>query len=181
MPQQSRPKHPTIYPTVQDWYTNTGGVRYVAHAITAGTPPVARQLRTPQTGGAPGASPASHPDQVYWSTSQYLDAAIQNTITQAGGVAAILRIEIDCSLMPCSTQNTSCLYQVPRLINRYGFTNVPLRIYSHRDEAMGGGNASSKRVIICRSGDNNTALLAAYNANTDWSWAPWNTAAPAYL
>src|SRR5262249_58587924 len=111
MPRFRRPKVPAIYDLVWDWYENDGGVKYVAHAITIA--PVVRKLHDELTGDD-GGSPQNHPDHRYWDV-RYL-TAINNAITAAGGVAAIRRIEIDCSLMPCTRKPFGCIFRVPHLL-----------------------------------------------------------------
>jgi len=172
MPMLPRAKNAVIYPVVNEWWKNDGGVHYVAHAITAAG--VAHALGEVVTGGQPGASTSSHPDQVYWSRNTKITAGIQ----ASGGAAAIVRIEIDCSLTPCSNSQTSCVYRVPELIRGFaGLQDKPLLIYSHRDEGMapkprpGQPQESTKRVIQCRSSDDRVKLLAAYNNHSGWSWA----------
>jgi hypothetical protein len=172
LPQLARPKIATIYNAVQNWYQHGGGVNYIAHAIIAG--PQAIQLRPATNAAGIGGSPGNHPDQLYWATpGGILIAAITNSIAAAGGVAAILRIEIDCTLMPCNVALNSCLNRVPLLIQAYGFAGIPLRIFSHRDEGVAGAGESSKRVIQTNSAAAVPALATAYAANADWSWIPW--------
>jgi hypothetical protein len=178
MPQFSRPKIAAIYNVVSNWHHHGGGVNYVAHAITAG--PTAHRLRAVQNVGGLGGTPSNHPDQLYWATTPggLTIAAITNAINAAGGLGAIVRIEIDCTLMPCNVAANCCLLRVPALIQNYGFGAVPLRIFSHRDEGVGGGGESSKRMIQTTATAAAGALNAAYNANTDWAWTPWAGAYP---
>lgn len=169
MPLQ-RPMLASIYNLVSTWHVNEGGVNYVAHLITR-SDPFAFRLGEPLLGEKPGSSPPNHPDQVFWGRNN--QTSIKKALAQAGQLRAVERIEIDCSLLPCDTnRNFSCLYRVPRLILAWGFTNVPLRIFSHRNEGLGGLNASAGRVIECNTEDGQLALRNAYGANRDWSWVP---------
>jgi hypothetical protein len=159
-----------IYTTVGDWWQDVD-VPYVAHAfLDNGVILRLRNvLRLPANNSA-----ASHPDQQYWRTiTQNGASRVQSIWNIVNPVRDnIIRIDIDCKLMPCATANTSCLYQVPAFINNlYGLNNVPLRMFSHADENMGGAG-TSKRVVQCRSGVPGADLLAAYNDHDGWSWAP---------
>src|SRR5262249_31939218 len=139
--------------------------------------PTATAFRQVVNAGGLGGAPPNHPDQLFWITPNgVLIPGITNVINARGGVQQIQRIEIDCTLMPCNVGLNSCLVRVPQLIQNYGFNGIPLRIFSHRDEGMGGAGQSSKRMIMTTSNANAGALQAAYNAHTDWSWAaaPWN-------
>jgi hypothetical protein len=164
-----------IYTLTQNWYQTTQ-VGYVAHAFLNNGGIVC--LR-PVVSAAASNSPASHPDQSYWRV------LVQNQAPQAvtavtNSVNAIrpniVRIDIDCKLMPCNGQYAGCLYQVPAFMAQYyGLNGVPLRIFSHANENMGGGgtgNTSSKRVIACTVGDANATLTNAYNNHDGWGWVP---------
>lgn len=157
----ARPKIAAIYNQVNGWWNNAGAIQYIAHAITAG--PNAANLGA-AIAVAAGGGPNQHPDQQYWQNAPAV-------------IPGILRIEIDCTLMPCDGQFNGCLYRVPYLLRQAGFANIPLRIFSHRDENMG-GNGSSKRVIYCNSSDNNATLTDAMARHDDWGWVPWAGAYP---
>jgi len=158
-----------IHATVADWYQAVD-IPYIAHAFLAnGTIVCIRPtLRTPA-----GNAAAGHPDQLYWrafngGNHAVAVAAVTNSIA-AAGVANITRIDIDCKLMPCTGVN-GCFVAVPALMrNLYGLANVPLRIFSHANENMG-GNGSSKRVITTTSAAGAVALTNAYNAHDGWGW-----------
>lgn len=170
MPMLQRSKLATIYNVVNGWYANVGAIQYIAHGITAGG--AAHALGGALAIGAGGGGAANHPDQVYWSAAR--DVAIAAGVAAAGGAAAIVRIEIDCTLTPCAGNAMSCVYRVPQLINgKAGLAGKPLVIFSHRDEGMAGAGESTKRVFNCNAGDGNAALLAAYNNHRGWSWVPW--------
>jgi len=159
-----------IHTTVADWWQDVD-VPYVAHAfLNNGVILRVRDvLRLTANNSA-----ASHPDQQYWrAITQNGASRVQSVWNIVNPVRAnIIRIDIDCKLMPCATANTSCLYQVPAFINNlYGLNNMPLRIFSHADENMGGGG-SSKRVVLCMSGATSGNLLTAYNNHDGWGWAP---------
>jgi len=157
-----RPKQPAIYATVADWWSNTGGVTYIAHAVTnAGV--FALGPITEGTGG----TPTNHPDQAFWRTA--------NSATWPPA-ASVLRIEIDCSLMPCNGQG-GCLYAVPDRIKSIAggkYKDTPLRIFSHRNEAVGATQMQNKRVIRCKATDAKTTLDQAYNAHENWFWVSTN-------
>lgn len=162
-----------IYTLTQDWY-QTAQVGYVAHAFLNNGGIVC--LRPPVWAAASN-SPASHPDQSYWRTLVQNQApraiqAVTNSVNAIRGTIA--RIDIDCKLMPCNGQFAGCLYQVPAfMIQYYGLNAIPLRIFSHADENMGGGgtgNTSSKRVISCTTGATNAALGTAYDNHDGWGW-----------
>lgn len=165
-----RGKHPTIYGTVANWYDNIVGVSYIAHLIlTDGT--AVPFLNNAVQGNGNQNFPANHPDQQFWTGHQ---AAIQTVINN--NYQNLLRIEIDCSLMPC-TGGGSCLMRVPALIQAFNHINgAAIRIFSHRDENMGGA-ASSKRYVECVSTDGHAACTAAYNLHDGWGWVPYRTLA----
>ncbi|WP_374086957.1 hypothetical protein [Methylomicrobium lacus] len=168
MPDLHRPKIAAIYNLTYNWWQNAGAINYVAHAITAAPAafPLANSIAI-----AAGGGPNQHPDQQYWQGN------MAAAIAAAGGAAAIVRVEVDCTLMPCDGQFNGCLFRVPYLIRQAGLPNKPLRIFSHRDEGIGGAG-TSKRYFDCNSSDNNAALIAAHAANNGWSWTPWNGAYP---
>jgi len=153
-----RPKHPLIYGTVWGWWTNLGGVSYIAHAVTK-----ANVVRLGAVQEGTGGKPTNHPDQVFW----------RRAVNNPPAAATVLRIEIDCSLMPCDTGDDCCLYKVPQLIVGVGpgYDNMPLRIFSHRNEGMGPNELQNKRMFSCKSSDDKNALRAAYNQHQNWFWA----------
>ena len=166
-----------IWTVVGAWYNHTQ-VPYVAHAYLANGNII--QLRPPVFGSA-GNNANNHPDQRYWREydgghHQTAVLSITQAIQGAGGVANIRLIDIDCKLMPCAAGNQSCLFAVPALMrNYYRLNNIPLRIFSHADENMGGqgtGHGSSKRVIQCNTSDTTQVLTAAYNNHDGWGWIP---------
>jgi hypothetical protein len=126
-------------------------------------------------------SPDYHPDQQYWKVSPKKGPAkakdgIKAALLVAAGPGGLARIEIDCKLMPCYVKGafTKCTFQVPAILrNLYGLRNTTLWIFSHANENMGGGaDTSSKRRIVCNTGDDNDRLAAAYLANDGWGWVP---------
>ena len=153
-----RPKLAAIYNLTNGWWVNAGAIQYVAHGITAAHAAV---NLGPVLAIAAGGGPNQHPDQQYWQGH-----------APPAGAAGFVRIEIDCTLTPCTGQFDGCLYRVPYLLRQAGYANVPLRIFSHREEGMGGGG-SSKRYITCNSADQNAALTVAMNNHDDWGWVPW--------
>jgi hypothetical protein len=157
LPDLPRPKQATIYALVGDLWENNGSIQYVAHAITAGG--TATRLRDVIEGSGKG--PANHPDQLYWDSKRIAK------------VAGVQRIEIDCTLMPCDGEFDGCLFRVPALVAACGYANIPLRIFSHRDEGAGGGG-STKRYFLCNTGQKNAELKAAFAQHGGWGWTPWN-------
>jgi len=144
-----------IHTLVQNWYQDAQ-VWYVAHAFLNNGSIVC--LR-PAISAAASNSPASHPDQSYWRTLVLNQAprAVQAITNSVGAIQGnIARIDIDCKLMPCNSQYTGCLYQVPAfMVNFYGLNGIAVRMFSHADENMGGngtGHLSSKRVVSCTTG-----------------------------
>jgi hypothetical protein len=149
-----RPKQVTIYPLVHDWWNNAGGVDYVAHAVTA-----TGVTRMGDVQSGEGGTPTNHPDQVFWRGANR---------TAWPARATVVRIEIDCSLKPCSDAQNCCLLVVPRWLNDNGYANTRLRIFSHRYE--GGDAMKNKRVFNCNTGGSEMALRAAFAADDNWFW-----------
>ena len=161
-----RPKHPKIYPAVEGFWNNNGGVVYIAHVITkTDVFPLGPVMAS--TGSSRAAS--AHPDQMYWSRN--LPAAALNAPNK-------VRIEIDCSLLPCDSDNKSCLFRVPQLLTEAGFVDIPMLVFSHRDESVGssrmeqGGMRDNKRHFLCKSSTRDLqALKVAYAAHEAWTWS----------
>ena len=149
-----RPKQALLYQTVGNWWQNQqgGGVHYVAHAVTAGNVVALGPVRAEIGGG----TPANHPDQQFWAHANQVHWP---------PAANVLRVEIDCSLMPCVKDQGACLFTVPNWLRNNYLANTPLRVFSHRNEGMGVNAGQNKRVILCNTGDANAALQAAFNAH----------------
>jgi hypothetical protein len=165
-----RPKHPVIYATVSDWWDNANGVPYIAHAIL-NTGNAVALLDAAVEGDGNQNFPMNHPDQQFWADN--LAAIRQRLLAHYGNIR---RIEVDCALLPCTVAG-GCSGRVPALIRAVDarLDNLPLRIFSHRDEHMNGpnNNTSSKRYIAGNTHDDNAAATVAYNANDGWGWGPW--------
>jgi hypothetical protein len=163
-----------IYATVQGWW-GTAQIPYVAHAFLANGTII--RLRPTLSAGADN-RPANHPDQQYWRTLSRNGhasavATITNAIAAAGGVANIASIDIDCKLMPCNGDDHGCLYAVPALMrNLYALNNVPLRIFSHADENMGGAGSSKRVITTSTAAVGHDAATNAYNLHDGWGWVP---------
>ncbi|WP_310622038.1 hypothetical protein [Flexibacterium corallicola] len=164
MPVLFRPKINEVYETTAQWWGNQGQIQFIAHAITADGATRLAPIKAVGAGGGAG----NHPDQLYWRDNS---AQITAAIARLG--ARIIRIEIDCTLMPCTRGQNCCLYVVPQLVNQVR-PNTTIRFFSHRDENMARGNENSKRYFDCQSNDGHAALERAYNANRDWCWAPYD-------
>ncbi|WP_165189021.1 hypothetical protein [Paraburkholderia dioscoreae] len=149
-----------IFNLVEEWGAKAKGlgVQYVAHAITAAG--VATCLGESLAGG--GMEPKTHPDQEYWRKVKSPDDA-------GIDLAAIARIEIDCTLLPCAGGNDGCLLIVPFLVQQAGFGDLPLRIFSHRYE--GGDISKPKRYFDCRSASPRGELKRLFAVNGSWDWA----------
>lgn len=161
-----RPKHPDIYPAVDDFWSNNGGVFYIAHVITK---TAVFSLGPAMTSAGNSRSASAHPDQTYWA---------RNLPVAAVNAANKVRIEIDCSLLPCDADNRSCLFRVPQFLTENGFIDIPMLVFSHRDESVGsskmekGGMRDNKRHFLCRSSARDLpALKTAYAAHKAWTWS----------
>jgi hypothetical protein len=163
MPPLSRPKFQALYDRVKDWHESDGDIHYVAHAITTGPNRVV--LIAAETAEGSGGSAGNHPDQKYWKTFKATSGALP---------ARTIRIDIDCTLLPCDPAPQGCLYQVPILIRNAGIANMPLRIFSHRNEFPPKNAQSSKRYFECNSSDTNQTLLTQFKEHAGWGWVPWN-------
>jgi hypothetical protein len=147
-----------IYDTVGGWWENKGGVYYVAHAILAnGT---IRQLYKPVSTekGNTSKSTSEHPDQKYW-THREMDKVLAEVAKD------IVRIEIDCSLMPCDGQN-GCLTTVPRLVGNLlkNREDTKLRIFSHRFETPTGNKEYFDTSVKASS------HLSDFKGRGTWTW-----------
>jgi len=165
MPSLIRPKHPTVYAACANFWQG-GPVWFVAHIIRAGGG--VTQIAGPSADGA-GHPATSHPDQRYWAAIDALD------------LAHAVRIEIDCTLMPCREHgHNSCLYRVPRLIRDRGGAAIAVRFFSHRNENLGDSavQRDNKRYFNCATGMDNDALGDAYDGHGHWTWAPMPAAGP---
>ena len=163
-----RPKQQTIYGTTQTFYKQ-GDVRYVAHAITANSAialgKVQQNVRKENT------TEEDHPDRIFWSGNHPSSLADLLSAKSIRNAADLVRIEIDCSLMPCDAEPSGCLFKVPKIIEGLGYPQgLPVYMFSHRDEDQASDGESTKRVIKCKLGDSADALRKAYAANEDWSW-----------
>jgi len=169
--QLRRPKHPTIYPTVGTWHDNANGVPYIAHAILRNGTAVAL-ANQPVSGTGNQNYASNHPDQSFWTAGRN---AIWDAIQPVLG--SVVCIEIDCALMPCTVQG-GCVFRVPTLIRGVNaqLANIPLRIYSHRDEHMNPPGTSTKRYYDANTNDGNAIAMSRYNAHEDWSWSDWSGA-----
>ncbi len=159
-----------IWALVADWY-QAAQVWYVAHAFLNNGGIV--RLR-PAISAVASNSSASHPDQQYWRVlTQNVPQRVNAIVNSLGPImGTIARIDIDCKLMPCNSQFTGCLYQVPAFMaNLYNLNGIPIRFFSHADEGMGGG-LSTKRVISTTTGVANGVLTTAYNNHDGWGWVP---------
>ena len=154
-----RPALPLINNVMSDWWQNHAGVSFIAHAVTAtSVVPLG-----PEAQSGNGGTPPNHPDQVFW----------KRLSANRPAAAAVLRIEVDCTLMPCDGKkgNGCCLYVVPQKIVAAGYPNKPVRFFSHRDEQMGATPLQNKRMFHCNSSDKHDALDAAYNTHENWFWS----------
>ncbi len=169
---EAHPMGTDVYNTTADWYKNDGTIHYVAYAITERGGAV--RIRPAEAGAAGSGSALNHPDQMYWKAVS--SDRIKTIVTQHG---KILRVEIDCTLMPCAAGPVCCLIQVPRRITAIGLPGTPLRIFSHRDENLGRrtqpglgvvGSGNSKRYFDCNSSDAEKTLSDKMAGHTGWSW-----------
>lgn len=161
-----RPKHPKIYPLVEQFWNNAGGVLYIAHVITKTD---VFSLGSVMASGGNNRAASSHPDQTYWARK--LPMAALNAKGR-------IRVEIDCSLLPCDSDNRSCLVKVPQLLTEAGFNDIPMLIFSHRDETVGsspmqnGGMRDNKRHFVCKSSTRSLdELKRAYGEHRPWTWS----------
>ena len=161
-----RTKRLDIYNTVGGFYQ--GPVQYAAHAIlNDGT---AILLRNPVQGQGNQNFPTHHPDQQYWANFVHITAQI------GGNAANIRRIEIDCSLMPCTVAG-GCLFRVPALIRdlyaNERLNDVALRIFSARCEIpaanLPAGDKSDHRYFDTRTATGHD-VQADYNNHRGWGW-----------
>jgi hypothetical protein len=160
------------------WYESTE-IPYVAHAYLRNNTIV--QLAPPLYGTAGNKSRScDHPDQHYWlryhgDLTPTANAAVKATIDRVG-LENIISVDIDCKLLPCSTGHNCCVYAVPAFMAaKHGLKSIPLRIFSHANEQLGGGgtgHTSSKRVILCNTGQTQPDLMNAYNHHDGWGWVP---------
>jgi hypothetical protein len=115
-----------IYQRVKDWWQATG-VNFVAHAVCLNTGVTTVTLLAPSSSATGlGASPANHPDQVYWN--------VHNTVALPAGLQ---RVEVDDSITPCPPSTTSphaCCQRLAKLVYDYfGGQDVNVEVYTHND------------------------------------------------
>jgi len=155
-----RPRTNGIWKVVAD-FDKKGAVYYIAHFITDEQPTTqATMLGNVESDG--GSKPQSHPDQQYWTK---YNIKIRNKFDAA--TTTPIRIEIDCSLLPCGVPQ-GCLFVVPKLVREAGMPNMPLRIFSHRSET-----ASAKKYYFdCNSSDSADVLIKKLENPCEWDWTP---------
>ncbi|WP_369928765.1 hypothetical protein [Xanthomonas sp. NCPPB 2632] len=159
-----RPKQTSLYGEVADYTRNDGSIHYIAHLILSGgrvavIGPVAE-------GSGKGAS--NHPDQVFWRSPR---CVLTEVLRRASAKPAdIVRVEIDCTLMPCEGTN-GCTTTVPALMRTAGYDGLSVRVFSHRSEIAPSEGVKPARYYDFTVGARNTVLEAARADTGGWSWA----------
>lgn len=162
-----RAKRRDIYDVTRDFYMG-GNVRYVAHAVLENGTAI---LLRPTLTSTVGRNAFSHPDQEYWRTGV---VAITNAIRNHS--QDVKRIEIDCTLMPCTGQN-GCTDNVPSLIckNYPMLRDKALRVFSHRGEFP---TTDPSQPVECTKRYFDTTVskgtnhVISYNGHKGWGWVP---------
>jgi hypothetical protein len=158
-----RPKQDPVYGEVADYTKNDGSIHYVAHLILSGGRVTA--IGKPVEGSGSGAS--NHPDQAFWKKSA---RDLADVLARARAQAAdIVRVEIDCTLLPCEGTN-GCTTTVPALMKSAGYDGLSVRVFSHRSEIAPSPGVKPARYYDFTVGARNTALEAARVDTGGWSW-----------
>jgi hypothetical protein len=159
----SRTKQP-IYAVTADYSKNTGAIEYIAHLILTNNRVVA--IGKAVDGSGSGAT--NHPDQKFWRDSA---KALTDVLSKAGANARdIVRVEIDCTLLPCEGTN-GCTTTVPALMKSKGYDGLSVRVFSHRAESAPRTGVLPSRYYDFTVGARNDALQAARVDTGGWSWA----------
>ena len=154
-----RKKTPHVYASCNDFWQK-GPVRFIAHAVYSLEKFVPLGKEVQADGGSQ--SPKNHPDQVFWDRVKSIPTA------------DLVRIDIDCTLMPCDKDLTSCLAVIPNKIYKLTNRHVTVRFYSHRDEGLGVNSVESKRFFEVETDMSFQELLKCYNDHRYWKWADVN-------
>ena len=161
----SRPKQP-IYAVTADYSKNTGAVEYIAHLILADSRVVA--IGNAVAGSGSGAS--NHPDQKFWKESAKPLRDVLAKPTPAATARDIVRVEIDCTLLPCEGTG-GCTTAVSALMKAIGYDGLSVRVFSHRNESAPRTGYLPSRYYDFTVGARNEVLQAARVDTGGWSWA----------
>lgn len=161
----SRPKQP-IYAVTADYSKNTGAVEYIAHLILADSRVVA--IGKAVAGSGSGAS--NHPDQKFWKESAKPLRDVLAKPTPAATARDIVRVEIDCTLLPCEGTG-GCTTAVSALMKAIGYDGLSVRVLSHRNESAPRTGYLPSRYYDFTVGARNEVLQAARVDTGGWSWA----------
>jgi hypothetical protein len=164
-PDIKRPIVAAIQTSTADFADNTGEIQYVAHLLLSRN----RAVRIGRAVAGSGKGASNHPDQQFWrSAGGYRDLLKANGLQDA----EVLRVEIDCTLLPCEGDN-GCTRTVPAMMKELGYGGVNVRVYSHRDERGADqqqANASPHRYFDFIVGDRHDALDRARANDGGWAW-----------
>lgn len=162
----SRPRQEAVQSETSDFAKNTGAIEYVAHILLSRN----RVLKIGKPVESSDSGATNHPDQKFWRgvRTKYKDFLAEKGIAEA----EVLRVEIDCTLMPCEGSN-GCTTTVPKLMSDLGYGGVRVRVYSHRDERgakQRDANELPGRYFDFTVGDRTGPLEDARGQNGGWSW-----------
>lgn len=162
----TRPKNDLIQRATSDFQKNVGEIEYIAHLVLSRN----RAFPIGKATQSSGSGASNHPDQVFWNKQA---KALKDVLAKAEAIdAEILRVEIDCTLMPCEGTN-GCTTTVPALMKGLGYTGLKVRVFSHRDERgakeQNRGEKPS-RYFDFVVGDRTNALEDARGDTGGWAW-----------
>jgi hypothetical protein len=161
----SRTKQP-IYAVTADYSKNTGAVEYIAHLILTNNRVVA--IGKAISGSGSGA--INHPDQKFWRESAKTLTVVLGKATPAATARDIVRVEIDCTLLPCEGPG-GCTTSVSALMKAVGYDGLSVRVFSHRNESAPRTGYLPSRYYDFTVGARNEVLQAARVDTGGWSWA----------
>lgn len=167
MPADYSRTNATIKTATTGYSENTGSIEYIAHLILTNDRVIA--IGKEVDGSGSGAS--NHPDQKFWRESaKTLTEVLSRAKPRAATAAEIVRVEIDCTLLPCEGTN-GCTTTVPALMKAAGYAGLAVRVFSHRSEMAPRKGVLPSRYYDFTVGDRNDALQRARVDTGGWSWA----------
>ena len=166
MPADYSRTNDTIKSATTGYSENTGSIEYIAHLILTNNRVIA--IGRAVEGSGSGAS--NHPDQQFWRSAKSPADVLARVKPKAATASDIVRVEIDCTLLPCEGTN-GCTTTVPALMKAAGYDGLAVRVFSHRSEMAPQKGVLPARYYDLTVGSRNDALQRARVDTGGWSWA----------